>query len=726
MPNTITQEASAPDKAEGEILEYLRKRIPVLKATKKNILNGIDFEKIMRDADTEYQPKLTDDNSSGFIIEPNDTSGYRGANITNLSPTNKNQQRINISEPILFSKIQTAIAILIGQNLNVKLKAILEKYKKNINVAKSLWNKNWHLKENKPTLGLHIYDLTKYGWTIGRVFPRLVKNKKKILKRIDKDNPENNEFRNIEIIRFNDIMRERLDPYRTFIDDKTNLSDPFSQDDWYYEKDYSKDAFKLEFKNYSNFDKVSFGGILNDDKNSNNGETSQRDDMVTIGFYESISKDLYAIFAPKDNVVVYYSPLPNDEGKLSCYWTHWNIRDPRTPYGIGFFEILKQNKRMYDLFVNMKMEQLIYAIIPLIFGSGPNKEEEIILTPGVLHQKTPGSTLEQIKIDIEPHGWDVADRMDERQDEYTGITKTLSGKIEGKTLGETLQAKDSALRKLGTPLGNIASMIESNFYLTMSWYNQILSIPEIREFVDEDELRQYEKENEIQAEFFQTEKDGRITADFLPTLNLGLTENKNGILVESPEDRYFQITNKSNEKLIELKKNGQDVSNLLSLQSIKWDGICEVDVRSIVALSQELERQRKIEVFNVVMPVIQVMLQTLKGNQAEMREPDPQGALDLMKPIKQFLEVQDEKLRDWLPDRLVELDENPESLQEMAAEKQKAENPLFIKPNQMNGNMQGKITGTANTNMQPIKPQGQITNPLRRISSDLGKMFRGS
>jgi len=84
-------------------------------------------------------------------------------------------------------------------------------------------------------------------------------------------------------------MREKLDPYRTWIDDMANLTDPFSLHDWNFGKDYDKDTFKLEFGNYANFDKVEYGGRHTEGESTEsddaNEETKNRDDIVTVGFY---------------------------------------------------------------------------------------------------------------------------------------------------------------------------------------------------------------------------------------------------------------------------------------------------------------------------------------------------------------------------------------------------------------------------------------------------------
>jgi len=734
MSYNLTQEDKPqkpynPKGEELDVKDYLEKRIPILKATKKNILNGIDYEQIMRDADEEYQPKIVDKKKGKTAVVPSEETGNRNLTIVNIPTDGSDEWRSTISEPTLFAKVQTAVAILMGQNLDATFKANLKRYKSNTSIAKAIWKRNWNLKENKTTLGLFEGDLAKYGWGIGRTYPRIIKNKGKVCTSIDKDNPENNKFKEVDIVEFNDIFRERLDPYRTWIDDMTNLSDPFSQDDWYFEKDYSKDAFDVEFGNYTNADKLTFGKVFNEngDGDDLNGETTERDDIITLGFYESKKKDLYSIYAPSDKVVVYHSPLPNDDKKLSCWWSYWNVRDPRTPYGIGLYEIIKQDKVLYDRLKNMKIDQIVMAIYPMLFSTGQSKDETIVISPGLIKQKKAGTTIEQVKIEFDSYGWDGVDRQQESMDNNSAITPTLAGKIEGKTLGETLQAKDSALRKLSTPLENIARAIETDAYITLSWSNQTLSLPEIKQFVDEKELALYEKANGTKADYTNTGDDGKITADFLSVIDLGLGEDDKGVLVENPEDRFFQITRKSSDELTQMRDSGQDVSELLPVQSIKWDGIISIDARSIVAPSHELEKQSKIELFNIVMSQLNILSDTLSGNPAMGIEPNPEKALDLMKPIKQILETQDEKPENWLPTALVKLDENPEALAQMKKAKAQAENPLIIPPTgqpQMGGQagQPGQFKPIAST----VKPRTNVTNPMRRVHSDMSKMFQGS
>lgn len=711
MPQRIKQtetppEPYTPDAKEQEVRNYLRERIPVLKRTKKNILNNdFDFEELMKQADAEYIPNSLLGKKLGrnsVYLETDESGSIRGSRVVQIG-SGTADWRSNVSEPTLLVKIQIAISILVDQNPEATFKAILDKYKPITPIAEAIWKRSWAIAQSKEQLKNFIFNLAKYGWAPWRTYPRLVQRPKEVLTELDVENPEKNKYRSTLITEFNDIFREAPDPYRTWIDDMTNLIDPFSMDDCYYEMDFSRDTFDLQFSQYENSNKVKFGqkgtGDNDSDIEDGNEETSARGDIITIGFYESKNKDLYAIYAPNDDVVVYYSPLPNDDGLLSINYGVWNIRDTRTPYGIGLYEILKNNKVLYDRFDNMDVDALVMAIYTMLFYSGPNLPGDgtILIEPGVAKQKLPGTTLEQVKIDYDGAGREGAQQQTERIDEITGINPTLEGRVEGETLGEILHAKDAALKRLNIPLANIAHVLEQDAYLTLSWANQVYSLPEIMEFTDSNELEEFVEETGRTPDRVDA-SGAKVTADFPRQLDLSLSEDREGNLIEAPEDRFFTV--------------GVD----LPVKSIKWKGRIAVASQSTIAPSQELDRQRKMELFNLVMPIVQAITQLVAGGQFKV-------ALGMVKPVIQILEIQNEKPENWLPDEVVQLLDHPElanQAQAQATVEQESTEPLFVDQNapptegapvQPMGNTQG---------IEPVVPRDDITNPVRESVEQIG------
>jgi len=702
-----------PQGEEFDVCEYLKKRIPILKETKKSILDGFNFEQLMKDADREYIPhNLRENKSSSIMLVQDEIKGLRGSRVVPITGAGDDEWRSDVSEPMLLSKVQTALAILIDQNPDATFKALNEKFKRNTAFAYSLWKRSWIVAKSKDQLKLCVFDLAKYGWCIGRTYPRYISRKGKVLVEINDDHPEKNKYKDVEIVQYNDIYRERLDPHKSWIDDMANLSDPFSTNDWYYEKDYSWNSFVAEFGDYANLDYVKKGGrVLSEDEDDDDAK-QMRDDIITVGFYESVDKDLYAIQIPSQNVTLFYSPLPNDKKKLSCWWTIWNIRDPKTAYGIGLHEIFKNDKVLFDRVRNMTVDQLIMAIYPMLFFSGAGGQTgdgTLTISPNTIRQKVPGTTIDQVDIKYDQRGWEATTQIQEDIDEITGITPTLQGETTAKTLGQSLQDKEGALKKLSTPLKNISSMLETEAFISLSWMKQIYSIPEIKKFANAEEIQAYVDETGKLAQNvlpLKTDEMGQpieMQADFFPQLEMAL-EDRDGVLVESKENRFFNV--------------GAD----LDLNLLDWEGMIEVKHDSMLSPTPELERQRKLELYNLIAPAIAQIVLAIKT--------DVDTALALTKPVIQILESQNEKPKLWLPDEVVKAMEDPEAYkaqlliqqqEQMMMEQQHIESKQKI----MSDDIISKgppLFVPAKGEAPKVVGEGQITNPVKDSMNEMLKV----
>jgi hypothetical protein len=692
-----------PTGEELDVNEYLKKRIPILKETKKNILGNFDFEQLMKDADKEYIPhNLREGKSSSVMLVQDEIKGLRGSRVVPIGDTQADW-RSDVSEPTLLSKVQTALSILLGQNPDAVFKGLNDKYKKTSQLAYSIWKRSWIVAKSKNQMKLAIFDLAKYGWCIGRTYPRYIARKGKVLVEINDDHPEKNKYKDVTIVQYNDVYRERLDPFKTWIDDMANLNDPFSTNDWYYEKDYSWDLFLTEFGDYANIKYVKEGGKVKEDEE----ESIEREDVITVGFYESVDKDLYAIRIPSQDITLFYSPLPNDKKKLSCWWTVWNIRNPKTPYGIGLYEIMRNDKVLYDRMKNMTVDQLVMAIYPMLWYSGAGgitNDGEMTISPAVIKQKAPGTTVEQTDIKYDPRGWEGVEKIRDQIDDTTGITPTLQGQTEAKTLGQSLQDKEGALKKLSIPLGNISQMISDEAYISLSWMKQIYSIPEIKTFLSEEEIQEYADETGRTAQNVMTTKINSETgepeemqADFYPQLELSL-EDRDGMLVESKENRFFNL--------------GIDIP----LSTLDWEGMIEIKTDSMLSPTPELERQRKMELFNLLQPVIAQISLAIKT--------DVDTAISLAKPVYQLLETQNEKPNLWLPDELIKAMENPEEYKTKQQEEMAKQQQMMMEQQAM----AGEKAKNANSLFLPaekggkVVPSSDISNPVADTLKTASKM----
>lgn len=630
-------ETYIPDKTDRVARTYINRRVEDMIDFRKNL----NIEARWHEADEEYIPHELDFGTTRKRFETDQDTGLRSRMVPVGDATQ--QWRQASSAPTLLAKIQTAVSIIVDQQPEADLVALVKKYEKTTDLAYSLWKRNWQITNAREKLKLVIFDLIKYGWAAQRTYPRKVQYDKRVLESKDLENPENDTYKQSQITWFNDVDRQRLDPYRTWVDELTTPYDPYSTNECYYEMDFSYDAAKVEFGQYPNFKYVKHDsqlirdngdGSKKSNRSSTGEENKKRKDVVTLGFFQSRTKDMYAVVAPKDGIMVYLSPLPNDDGYLDLTHTMWILRKSGIPYGISLWEVIRQNKALYDKMKNMGMDQLVLSIMKFGFFSGTNTavgDGTIEIIPGQARQLTSSTGKPEVDwMEIPGPGedfWKGVQAVQDMMDDESGITPTMEGDVTGKTLGEILHAKEAALKRLKVPVDNIAWLIEQDAYLTLSWMSQLYSIPMIKEFSDLEELQAYEQEEQTTntALFGMQQPDGSFTgpyqAHYLPQLALHL-EDSEGQLKQSSKSKFFQV--------------GKDIKP----NQLKWKGIFKVISRSIIDTSQELVKALKMEMFNMLVPLLQM---------------PPELAA---KPAEQILKVNEEDPKDWLPDAFIQYLQN--------------------------------------------------------------------
>lgn len=652
------KEIYAPKDVEKTAGEYIKRRVENMMDYRK----GLGLEQRWREADDEYIPHELDFGTTRKRFETDQDTGLRSRMVPVGDITQ--QWRQASSAPTLLAKLQTAVSIIIDQQPEAELTPLLKKYAATTDIAYSLWKRNWTITEAKEKLKLIVFDLIKYGWAVQRTYPRKVEYMKRVLTSVDKDNPDNDTYKEKNLVWFNDIDRQPLDVYRTWIDELARPYDPYSTNEVYYEVDFSYDAAKIEFGQYANFKYVKRDSAViradipkKTNRQSSNEETRKRKDVVTIGFFESRHKDIYCIKAVKDDIIIYLGPLPNDDGYLSVTHTMWILRKSSMPYGISLWEVIRQNKSLYDKMKNMMMDQLVLSIMKFGFFTGTNTalgDGKIEIVPGQARQLTTSSGNAKQAVDwMEIPGpgsesWEGLKAVESMMDSESGIVPTLEGEITGKTLGEILHAKEAALKRIKVPVENIAWLIEQDAYLTLSWMSQVYATPTLETFASEDEVAAYNQENEVthMALFAQvdpatglpaTDENGKLAgpfeAHYLPQLALHL-EDSDGQLVQGKESRFYQIGNPPPGTAPDMQ------SNFISASLLKWRGIFKVLPRSIVDSSQTLLKALKMELFNMLVPLL--------GQPMEIAA----------KPAAQILKINEEDYDDWLPDDWVDFLKN--------------------------------------------------------------------
>lgn len=632
LEKPLVEKTFLPDDEEKILQTFIKRRVHELQESRTEL----KIEKKWKEADAEYVPREMEFGTEGKRFETDQTDGYR----TRLVPIGDNTQnwRSSNSAPTLLQKIQTAISLIIDNDPELMFVALQKKFEGTSTLANGLWKRNWHIAGGKEVLKLFVFNLVKYGTAFGRSYPRVIKYNKEVLVEYDAEHPEKNKYESKEIVWFNDVAKQNLDPFRTWIDEQAKPYDMFSMNDVYYELDFAYDAAEIEFGQYVNWQyvKKDSKSFPNDDIKNKDDDKQIRKDIVTIGFYENRLKDLYVIKAVKDDIILHSCPLPNDDGLLSLWYGMWVLRSADRPDGISLWEIICQDKHTYDKWMNMGSDQLTLSIMKFGYYTGTQAltgDGRMDIVPGMAKQITNGK-IDWMAIDGPGDDWwKGIDKIQSNMDDSSGITPTMEGDVTGKTLGEIQLARESSLKRLKIPLENIMWAIEQDAYLTLSWMSQIYSTPEVKEFANEKEMLAYEKENDITHNelFQQTDPNAQpqtdpmtgqpmapevtgLKATYLPQLALHL-ENRKGQLFESKDSKYFQVG-----------------SDELPASSLRWKGMIKGIAKSLVGNSEIILKQTKQEMANLLIPLF------------------AQDPAIVKNAALQICKVNEEDPTDWLPD----------------------------------------------------------------------------
>lgn len=716
LEKPVVNKTYVPDKEEQILQTFVSKRRDQMQEYRRSL--GI--EKEWNEADIEYIPHELEFGTPRKRFETDQDTGLR----SRMVPIGDQSQnwRSNSSATTLLEKIQTAFSIVIDQNPEAMLTALSRKYEDTTQLAYSLWKRNWAITDGKEVLKLVVFDLLKYGWGIGRSYPRKISYKKDILVEYDSEHPENNKYESKDITWFNDVAKQRLSPYRTWIDENTKPYDVYSKNDEYFELDFSYDEAKTEFGYYKNFEYVKPDSKIEyeyekrpDTSTENTKNLSERTDIVTIGFYNNRAKDLSVCWVPKDKIILHKCPLPNDDGMLSTWDTPWILRSADSPYGISLWKIIKQDKELYDKYNNMTADQLVLSIMKFGFHTGTSGvlgDGIINIVPGQSKQITNGK-FEWMEIPGPgKEAFEGLKYQKDAMDKSSGVTPTMEGDVTGKTLGEIQLAREAALKRMKVPIDNIAWALEQDAYLTLSWMKQVYSTPEVKEFANEGEIRAYENSLGIVHNEVYQDTDpltglptGPMTATFLPELSLHL-EDRNGKLYESEKSKFFQV--------------GKDIKP----EQLNWKGIFKVIPRSIVGTSEVILKQTKTEMANMLIPLF-VQPVELVG-----------------KAAMQILKVNEEDPLDWLPEAWLQfLNLKPQEQQQQIEQDQEmfiptdgsapqpqaggAVNPGAAHTGNSQQTMQNRM-GASPQHAQTVVPNGQVSSAkIPMATGGMGKLFKG-
>jgi hypothetical protein len=711
-------------KSDLKLYDYVKLRIPILQKTRQNHY-GHNLDQIFADADRDYVPHRLSAAKKKTAIVVDETKGWRSSKI-NLGESNW-QSDVSQSNP--FVKIQTALSILVDQNPSGVFTATAMKFQATTELIKQLYNRSWDYAQSKAQLKLFIFNLAKYGWATARTYPLRVVNTVRVIDKYDPENPDKTTYIEKEVVEYDDIMRENLDPRNVWIDDMAKPNNARSVNDWTWRKIYDMDTATKLFGKYPLWKKVNKGtGNLQktistnttSNTGNNSGETSGTKDTenkVEIYFYENKIKDVFMIIAGGvEGVPICIDPLPVSDTKgskkLSLWQTYWNLRHAESPYGIGIYEAIRFDQAMLDRVRNMTVDQIVMSIYKMFFYQGTQSLSDtgdIKIAPGVGKQVLDPKNVTWLE--IPGPGKDAylgIDMFRKDVDEASGITDPLLGAVTGKTAFEIAQSKEAALKRMKNPLDNITEALNDEAYITVCLMQLLYSIPEVYEISDARLIDDYLKEVQGDTDLFERtpqidkesgeqvinpetgEPQNTFTAKVYREFPLNLEKDEEGNLSQTKDTQFFRT----------------------KPDALNWEGIINIKSQSILSPSKQVDKALELEMYNMLIPLLQSIAQE-RMIMTQTGQPTDVDNLTNGKTAKEIIKLYDKDPRDILPTTWLETSV-PQALP--------PKNPLFIQAPGASAPANGATDAQTlvPSTQAPQRPQGMIG----KIASAITKPFR--
>ena len=574
------------------------------------------MEVLWRQADADYLPHKLGKSKKKVLVENERTE------VSSYVSLEKDQWRSKEAKNDPYIKIQTALSIILDRNPEAVFDPGSKRFEANNIIIEKLYHRTWTDTNigAKKELKKFIFNLSKYGWAPARRYYKRVVRKD--MQAIEKYNLQTQEFeyKSKEMVDVDDVFFEALNPFNAWIDDMAKPDDPRRRD-WMWCEVFDEDGFYGTFGEDKRALNIQFGSIVYSDVNGQEQKKQfTSDKLVKVFFYENRMKDKFLVMA--DNKLVKVSPLMTENKELSLVDTYWTMRDAESPYGIGINEIMRNNKVMLDRIRNMTIDQVTLSIYKMFFYANSEQlddegGEQISIEPGKGKKVIDPKNITWM--DVPGPGKDAYELLEilrKDMEDDTGITRTLEGEITGKTAFEISQAQQGALKRLKLPLGNIKSALEWDAKLCVSLMKMIYSVPKVYSLIDPELIANYVASTEADGDRYYTDESGVFNALKYREFQLSIEADPQGNFQASEDKKFFQVKPKY----------------------LDWEGEITIRVDSMIEQSRPLERQAKLELSNILLPLLAAMAQAPAMFNAYIR------------PVKQLLKIYDENPTDWLPE----------------------------------------------------------------------------
>lgn len=572
-------------------------------ANKPTTLTTADFLSIQKDFD-DFRNQCFGENMTQIwedlfhLYIPNNTtlramvqysvSGNRVTDETLLSAAQATGNLFNFDDPIVATKLQTALSLLTQRTPDVLWKA-RDKYKAKIPLLNALRARDWQDEETRLQYQLFWFFNILTGTTFWRRYFYFEEREVKLPKSIDLATKKIKY--QTKTIRRGDITRgEALSPLQVWIDPATSPLSPSSMRKVIYRKIYTEDEFTRRFGELPDYDitDVSFTAI--------EGYSGTKN--VEVFFFENMDDDYYGVFTRSKEKAIHEGPLPFNHKELSVQMSVWFPRSEKNPFGLGPIELMREDKEALNEFKNLTLTQAKLSILKPGFTQTPIKSESsanvIKLEAGVMYQTSEKPTF----LDIPAAGseaWKSMDYLRSRVDDASGITRPLEGGLtSNSTAFQTDLAKDAALSRMSVPIQNVVSLLSRDAKLGYELQKQYLSLPVLKEITKDEESK-------FKDELAQLALEGKE-----PTFDIWIDDEH---LTKEGEPKVFRgdykvidlALKKSTEGDYSASESSMEVT--LTPDVFEWEGDAFVVADSILTITPTLDRIRDLEMMNLLIPL---------------------------------------------------------------------------------------------------------------------------
>jgi hypothetical protein len=521
-----------------------------------------------------------------------------GNNKVNLKSSDWQSDNSDITP---FTKLHIALSVLAEQNP----RATFKNYQRGTQVLShfhsKLYDYSLHKEMFKFKLQRFIYNQGKYGIAFSCTKAR---NDYRTVRDLVSMEDGKEQYEETKTEDYKGVWFKPLSNWQVYWDDGAEVYDPWSMKDWCYYEWYTKKQIK---EMYQKFD---INQLSEETANDEDGKEQKRKNLYKIYYYENYKEDLEVIY--HNGKVLDAFPLPTDQHKLSLNYAPWNLRDSSSIDGVGLVEILQQDKNLFDKVNNMSVDQLVLSIYKSFFYDGTNEEDGVlVLQPGRGQQVLDPSKVKFLE--MPGNNAEVYNKMGELKETMDANTfsKTLGGEtLAGKTAYEIESIKNASVRRLANPLDGLMFALTTDAYTRMDILHSMATPSDIQEITDPAEAEAVLAVYRDNPETYKIDEGNGIVYRYIyDEVPLPLTRQEDEY-VPSDDINFFPLTP----------------------EGVRFNGDIEIDVKSILLPSPELEKKQIVEMANLVVPMFQIP--------REIAE----------KPARQILKAHNQDEKDWFPE----------------------------------------------------------------------------